>query len=79
MNENQIADIWMLFKDYIDRKILDSVAERYIELLSDHSVSDKQLADAVGFDHVLDSAISYYLDGDLENDLSDDSDAWDEE
>ena len=24
MNENQIADIWMLFKEYVDRAIFDT-------------------------------------------------------
>lgn len=69
MNENQIADIWILFKEYLDRKIMDTVAERYIELLTDHSVSDKQLEESLGFDHTLDSAITYYLGNDSNGDL----------
>jgi hypothetical protein len=62
MNENQIADIWMLFKEYIDRKIVDSVAERYVTMLIDHDVSEKQLENAIGFDDVLDDAISEQLE-----------------
>lgn len=68
MNENQIADIWMLFKEYIDRKTLDVVAERYIDLLADHGVSDKTMAGATGYDEDLDTAIEYYLDEDVEED-----------
>ena len=80
MNENQIADIWMLFKDYIDRKALESAAERYVELLSDHGISDKQLDASIGFDDMLDSAISYYLDGDDAPEFEEeDAEAWDDE
>ncbi len=39
MNENQIADIWMLFKEYADKKAVESLAERYVDLLADHGIS----------------------------------------
>ena len=64
MNENQIADIWLLFKEYADKKAVESLAERYIDLLADHGISDKTLKDALGYDDVLDEAIEYYLDQD---------------
>jgi hypothetical protein len=76
MNENQIADIWVFFKEYLDRKVLDTVAERYIELLVDHGVSDKQLDASVGYDDSLDDAINYYLNGDSEED---EEDEWDDD
>ena len=69
LNETQIGDIWLLFADYIDKKQLDLVAERYVDLLADHGVSDKVLQSATGVDETLDSAIEYYLD---EEDDSDD-------
>jgi len=78
MNENQIADIWLFFKEYLDRKVVDTVAERYIELLSDHGVSDKLLESAIGYDDTLDDAIHYYLD-DGKADDEDDYDEWDDE
>lgn len=62
MNENQIADIWMLFKEYIDRKVVDAVAERYVDLLADYGISDKVMESATGHDEDLDSAIEFYLD-----------------
>ncbi len=68
MNENQIADIWMLFKEYMDKKTVDLAAERYIDLLADHGISDKILSSAIGHDDVLDEAIEYYLDEDSEDD-----------
>ena len=64
LNETQIGDVWLLFADYIDKKQLELVAERYVDLLSDHGVSDKVLQSATGVDETLDSAIEYYLDED---------------
>jgi hypothetical protein len=75
MNENQLADIWMLFKDHIDKKHQESVAERYIDLLADYGVSDKILEAATGVDDVLDQAIEYYLD--VEDDSIDED--WEDE
>jgi hypothetical protein len=62
LNETQIGDIWLLFADYIDKKQLELVAERYVDLLADHGVSDKVLQGATGVDDTLDTAIEYYLD-----------------
>jgi hypothetical protein len=76
MNENQIADIWLLFKEYSDKKALESLAERYVDLLADHGVSDKTLKEAIGFEATLDEAIEYYLDQDSEESL-DEEDNWD--
>lgn len=76
MNEDQIADIWLLFKEYTDKKAHESLAERYVDLLADHSVSDRTLKDAIGHDDVLDEAIEYYLDQD-EEESYDDEDNWD--
>jgi hypothetical protein len=76
MNENQIADIWLLFKEYADKKAVESLAERYVDLLADHGISDKTLKDSIGFDESLDDAIEYYLDQDSEESV-DDEDNWD--
>ena len=67
LNETQIGDIWLLFADYIEKKQLELVAERYVDLLADHGVSDKVLQSATGVDETLDSAIEYYLDEDDED------------
>jgi hypothetical protein len=76
MNENQIADIWLLFKEYADKKAVESLAERYVDLLADHGISDKTLKDSMGYDESLDDAIEYYLDQDSEESV-DDEDNWD--
>lgn len=74
MNENQIADIWMMFKEYVDKKVLDVVAERYVDLLADHGINDKVLESSIGFDESLDEAIEFYLDQDSEEEDLDEED-----
>lgn len=76
MNETQIGDIWLLFKEYADKKVLDVLAERYVDLLADHGVSDKVMAAASGIDEDLDNAIDFYLDTGEEDD-EDAEDNWD--
>jgi hypothetical protein len=67
MSEEQIADIWILFKEYIDKKQLDIVAEKFVDHLADYGFEDHQMKDLLGIDSVLDDAISYYLD--IDSDL----------
>jgi hypothetical protein len=74
MNENHIGDIWMLFKEYVDKKVLDVLAERYVDLLADHGVSDKVMAGASGVDEDLDNAIDFYLDETSEEEDLDEED-----
>ena len=76
MNENQIGDIWLLFKEYVDKKVLDILAERYVDLLADHGISDKVMAGASGIDEDLDNAIDFYLDQDVEEEVDEEND-WD--
>ena len=62
LNETQIGEVWLLFADYIDKKQLDVVAERYVELLLDNGVTDRTLQHAMGVEHNLDQAIEYYFE-----------------
>jgi len=71
MDETHIADIWMMFKEYIDKKQLEIAAERYVDLLADYGVEDEEFTAVVGSDAVLDHAISYYLELDEEPDEED--------
>jgi len=68
LNETQIGDIWLNFVEYLDKKQLENVAERYIDLLADFGVSDKVMKGAVGIDDTLDQAIGYYLDDEDDSD-----------
>jgi hypothetical protein len=72
LNETQIGDIWMLFSDFIDKKQIESVAERYVDLLADHGVTDRIMQNATGVDATLDQAIEYYLNEDDVEDEDDD-------
>ena len=65
LNETQIGEIWLLFADYIDKKQLDVVAERYVELLVDNGVTDRILQHATGMESNLDQAIEYYLEDEI--------------
>jgi len=76
MSEEQIADIWMLFKEYLDKKHIEMAAERFVDLLADYGVSDETFNDCFGIDAQLDNAIRYYLE--LDEDDIDDYDEWDD-
>ncbi len=71
LNETQVGDIWLNFVEYIDKKQLETVAERYIDMLADFGVSDRVLQNATGVDEILDQAIAYYLN---EDELDEDDD-----
>lgn len=75
MNEEHISDIWTMFKEYVDKKQIDIVAEKYVDLLADYGISDETFKEVIGSDSNLDEAISYYLD--LDN-IDDDEEEWDE-
>jgi hypothetical protein len=70
MTEGQIADIWNLFREYIDKKNIDIAAEKFVDILADYGVSDETFKDVLGNDRYLDAAINYYLE--IDNDLDDD-------
>ena len=77
MNEDQIADVWILFKEYCDKKQIEVVAEKYVDMLADYGVSDETFKELLGTDALLDHAITYYLE--IDNDLYDEEyDDWDE-
>ena len=75
MNEDHISDIWTMFKEYVDKKQIELVAEKYVDLLADYGVSDETFKEVIGTDSNLDEAIGYYLDLDTEDD---EDEEWDE-
>lgn len=64
LNETQVGDVWLMFVEYVDKKQLETVAERYIDMLADFGVPDRVFKDATGVDEILDQAIGYYLNED---------------
>ena len=76
MNEENIVEIWTLFKEYIDKKQIEVIAEKFVDLMADYGVADEVLQDCLGVDSSLDEAIYYYLD--LDADDVEDENEWDE-
>lgn len=68
MNEDNIIDIWTGLKEFIDKKVVESAAAKYIDILADNGVTDNVFKAALGGDEDLDEAIEYYLDEWAESD-----------
>ncbi len=68
MNETLVSDIWLVFKEYLDKKVVDAIATKYVDILVDNGADDDALKVALGIDEDLDAAISYYLDEEVEED-----------
>lgn len=64
MNDTQIGEIWVFFKEYLRKEDISIAAESFIDLLADFGIKDKVLEGALGVDPDLDSAIEYYLEDD---------------
>lgn len=77
LNEEHISDIWTIFKEYIDKKQIEVVAEKFVDLLADYGVSDETFKEAIGTDAHLDEAIYYYLDLDNVGNNDDEDHDWD--
>ena len=73
MNEEFVADLWDLFKSYLDKKHIEMAAEKYVDTLIDYGMDDIQLKAMLGNEKHLDAAIQYYLEMD-----QDDNDEWDD-
>ena len=74
MNDEFFADLWMLFKEYLDKKHIELAAEKYIDTLIDYGLDDTRLTELLGTDNHLDAAIQYYLEMDSEH-----TEDWDED
>lgn len=62
MDDEQIVNFWLCFKEFLDKKHIDLAAEKFIDTLADYGVDDIVLKEALGNDDHLDNAITYYLD-----------------
>ena len=79
MNEDLIVDIWMGLKEYFDKKQLETIASKYVDVLADNGVQDHVFKAALGTDDSLDEAIEYYLDDwdGEDDDIDYDAEDWD--
>ena len=62
LNEDNIVDIWTGLKEFFDKKAIETVASKYVDVLADNGVEDHVFKAAIGGDEDLDTAIEYYLD-----------------
>ena len=77
MTEDNIIDIWTGLKEFFDKKQIETVASKYVDILADNGVQDHVFKSALGGDEDLDDAITYYLDDWNEEDDEIDFDAED--
>ena len=80
MNEDQIVDIWIGLKEYFDKKQIETVASKYVDVLADNGIEDHVFKSVLGSDDDLDQAIEYYLDEgavDNDDDIDDSGDDFD--
>lgn len=68
MDGSEVVEVWHLFRGYTDKKSVEALAEKYIDLVADLGTSDEELKEALGEDKYLDEAITYYLDLDEPDD-----------
>lgn len=68
MNASLIVEMWDLFADYTDKKHRPVIAEKYVQLVTDHGATDRDLQNVLGHDDDLDSAIKDMLDLDDNDD-----------
>ena len=45
---SQIIEIWQVFKEYIDKKNIETVAERFVDVCADFGTSDESFREALG-------------------------------
>jgi len=64
MNASLIVEMWDLFADYTDKKHRPVIAEKYVQLVTDHGAADRDLQNVLGHDDDLDHAIKELLDMD---------------
>lgn len=72
MTEEQIIDTWGLFKEYVDKKQIEIVAEKFVDMLADYGVDDETFVSSLGSSNSLDQAINYYLDVDDDDEEEED-------
>lgn len=76
MEEQQIIDIWEMFKEYISEKNRDTAANQYVDFLVGQDIDTNILEGLKGYDPHLDQAIDLVLDENKDADSDDEEDLW---
>ena len=71
---SNIIEVWQVFKEYVDKKHIKTIAEKYVDLCADLGTSDEAFRDALGSDNNLDKAIGYFLEEEVDEDSYDNED-----
>ena len=81
MEEDQIVEIWDMFREYISEKNRETAANHFVDYLIGRDVELEVLEGLMGYDPHLDSAISLVIDADdsEETDIDEDWDPDEEE
>lgn len=74
MEEDNIVEIWDIFKEYISDKNKDIAANHFVDFLVGKDVSIRTLESITGFDPHLDEAIKLVLDEDKDDEEDDEED-----
>ena len=72
----------MVLKEFFDKKQIETVASKYVDVLADNGVQDHVFKAAIGGDEDLDNAIEYYLDdwdGEADEEPDYDSEDWEDD
>ena len=62
LNEDNIVDIWTGLKEFFDKKAIETVASKYVDVLADNGVEDHVFKAALGGDEDLDTCLLYTSD-----------------
>lgn len=62
MNEPFVLELWDLIKEYVDRKHVTVLSEKFVNLVTDFGITDHQLEEMLGHDDDLDIVIRELLD-----------------
>ena len=77
MEEDQIIEVWDLFKDYITDKNRETAANHYVGYLLGQSIEIPALEAIMGYDAHLDHAIQLVIDENTDASDFVDEDDWD--
>lgn len=79
MEEQQIIDVWEIFKEYISEKSKDTAANQYVDFLLGQDIDIDVMEGLKGYDPHLDRAIDLVLEENKEKESEEEEDLWEDE